>query len=58
MLGLLDNNYNILKNVGMGGNCMLKKYLMKINLSKYINYLITCVEWPRYHDIIHKYTSF
>jgi hypothetical protein len=36
---LLDNNYNIFKNVKMGGNCILEKYLMKINFSKYIKYL-------------------
>jgi NADH:ubiquinone oxidoreductase subunit F (NADH-binding) len=35
-LRLLNNNYNIFKNVEMGG---LEKYLMKINFSKYINYL-------------------
>ncbi len=29
---------NIFRNVEMGGNCMLKKYLMKLNSSKYINY--------------------
>ncbi len=34
-----DNNYNIFRNVEMGGNYMLEKYLMKINFSKYINYL-------------------
>ncbi len=38
-LGLLNNNYNIFKNVEMGGNCMLENYLMKINFSKYIIYL-------------------
>jgi len=31
---LLDNNYNIFKNVDMGGNYILEKYLMKINFSK------------------------
>jgi len=36
---LLDNNYNNFKNVEMNGNCILEKYLMKINFSKYINYL-------------------
>jgi hypothetical protein len=29
----------IVKNVEMGGNCMLEKYLTKIKLSKHINYL-------------------
>jgi hypothetical protein len=38
-LMLLENNYNIFKNVEMSGNCILEKYLMKINFSKYINYL-------------------
>jgi hypothetical protein len=37
MLGLLDNNYNILKNVEIGGSCMLKKYLMKL---KFPNILV------------------
>jgi hypothetical protein len=36
---LLDNNYNIFLNVEMGGNCILEKYLVKINFSKYIKYL-------------------
>jgi len=35
----LDNNYNISKNVEMGGNYIFEKYLMKINFAKYINYL-------------------
>jgi hypothetical protein len=38
-LMLLDNNYNISKNVEMGGNCILDKYFMKIKFSKYIKYL-------------------
>jgi hypothetical protein len=36
---LLENNYNISKKFEMGGNYILEKYLMKINFSKYINYL-------------------
>jgi hypothetical protein len=35
-----DNNYNIFKNVEMGGNCILENYLVKINFSKHIKYLI------------------
>jgi NADH:ubiquinone oxidoreductase subunit F (NADH-binding) len=55
-LMLLDNNYNIFKNVEMGGNCILEKYFMKIKFSKYIKYL-TNMCWNG-QDIIHKYTSF
>ncbi len=54
-LMLLDNNYNIFKNVEMGGICILKKYLMKIKFSKYIKYL-TNMCWNG-RGIIHKYTS-
>jgi hypothetical protein len=35
---LFDNNYNIFKNVEMGGNCILENYLVK-ETSKYIKYL-------------------
>ncbi len=38
-LMFLDNNYNIFKNVEMGGNCILERYLVKITFSKYIKYL-------------------
>jgi hypothetical protein len=38
-LMLLDDNYNIFKNVEIGRNCILEKYLMKINFSKHIKYL-------------------
>jgi hypothetical protein len=49
-LMLLDNNYNIFKNVEMGGNCILEKYLMKIKFSKYIKYLTNmCWKWPWYY---------
>jgi hypothetical protein len=54
-LMILDNNYNIFKNVEMGGNYILHKYLMKINFSKYIQYL-TNMCW-NCQSIIHKYTS-
>jgi len=53
-LAFLDNNYNIFKNVEMGGNCILEKYLMKINFSNYIKYL-TNMCWNGW-GIIHKYT--
>jgi hypothetical protein len=53
---LLDNNYNIFKNVETGGNCILDKYLMKIKFSKYSKYL-TNMRWNG-QGIIHKYTSF
>jgi hypothetical protein len=52
-LMLLNNNYNIFKNVEMGGNCILEKYLMKIKFSKYM----TNMCWNG-QGIIHKYTSF
>jgi len=52
---ILDNNYNIFKNVKIGGNCILEKYLMKINFSKYIKYL-TNMCWNGW-CIIHQYTS-
>ncbi len=55
-LMLLDNNYNIFKNVEIGGNFILEKYLMKIKVSKYIKYL-TNMCWNG-QSIIHKYTSF
>ncbi len=54
-LMLLNNNYNIFKNVKMGGNCILEKYLMKIKFSKYIKYMISTCQNGR--SIIHKYTS-
>jgi hypothetical protein len=41
---LLDNNYNISKNVEIGGNCILEKYLMKINSQSILNIWQTCVE--------------
>jgi len=28
-LGFLDKNYDVFKNIEMGGNCMVEKYLMK-----------------------------
>jgi hypothetical protein len=36
---LSANIYNIFKNVEMGGNCILEKYLVKNKISKYIKYL-------------------
>jgi hypothetical protein len=54
-LMLLDNNYNLFKNVQIGGNCKIEKYLMKINFSKYIKYL-TNMCWNGW-GIIHQYTS-
>jgi hypothetical protein len=51
-LMLFDNNYNIFLNVEMGGNCILGKYLIKINFSKYIKYL-TNMCWNG-QNIIHK----
>jgi hypothetical protein len=54
-LMLLDNNYNIFKNVEMGGNYILQKYLMKINFSNYIRYL-TNMCWNG-RNIISKYTT-
>jgi hypothetical protein len=39
----LDNNYNIFKNVEMGGNCILEKHLIKIS-QNILNIWQTCVE--------------
>jgi hypothetical protein len=44
---LLDNNYNIFKNVEMGENWILEKYLMIINLSSILNIWKTCVEMAK-----------
>jgi len=51
----LDNKYNIFKNVEMDGNCILEKYLMKINFSKYIKYLTNMCwnGWILYINIDH-----
>jgi len=46
----LDNNYNIFKNVEMGGNYILEKYLIKNNFSKYIKYLTNMLlKWLKYY---------
>jgi hypothetical protein len=35
-------------NVEMGGNCILEKYLIKINFSRYIKYL-TVLKWSKHY---------
>jgi hypothetical protein len=43
-LMLLDNNYNIFKNVEMGGNCILRNIWWKLTSQSILNIWQTCVE--------------
>jgi hypothetical protein len=41
---LLDNNYNIFKNVEIGENWIFEKYLIKLTFQNILNIWQTCVE--------------